>query len=167
MIIMMIMNGLWRAADQNAHRQEAINLIYFLHSKVGFRPLPRIGKFFVHVPRGQNRRADALANAAMDQKAAISRWDSVGLLEFMRRFQPNAQPGNDLLHVRFDGGFRTEEQIGGTGFCMELVNFTDRIQILQAGTVENCTDSYAVEAKASFHAVRAVVELLAKVMEPE
>ena len=164
-------NGVWRSASREDRRRTVVDLLFLLSSQVAFKPIPKLGKFFFHVPRAKNRRADRLANEAMDQRINLCSWEEGGVAEFRSCFR---QRENDqrILHVRFDGGFRAEAQIAGTGFCMELVQVDNnnvvqkRSQILAAGTFEMCADSYSAESRAAYLSVRAILQLLSKAFSP-
>ena len=101
---------------------------------------PFDAQFLHHVVRKFSRRADALANRALDS-GPDSRLYRRGFRDFFQDIA--AQVDDDIyIQARFDGPFRRKCGRSAIGVCIEYVKRNDSRHLFDLGAEVACSDAY-------------------------
>ena len=134
--------------------------------------------FFNHVPRSKNKRADQLANSALDAERSSETWFSEGSNRafqwFWDRSGGASAEGLDaprvVLQCWFDGAFRGSVRKGSFGVCLQLVGMRGkrvlfRETVCETSYLSEVFDSYQAERAGAIHAIKIVAKFASKVFE--
>ena len=119
-------------------------------------------ELFHHVVRKHNRRADALANTALD-KGEVHRWYKKGLISL---FECIAAGTDDFfIQGRFDGAYRRKRGRSAIGTSLENV-FSDGTSrpLFDLGLEVSSENSYEAELHAASRLVQETKHLYSKIL---
>ena len=151
-------NGNWCGKAPSEERSRIQESLRTLTATLGVKPLD--GHFFHYVPRELNRKADALANQALDYGPSQV-WHKPAIAELLKVIA-SSRPGV-YVQGRFDGAFRQGSQRGAVGGCLEVWIGNVAEDLLTFGLEVTCADSYQAEILAAGFLTEHSVQLFTKI----
>ena len=153
------LNGTWQSTAYSSKLSSIQTELWMLSRD--FHVTPYDYTFFHHVPRKYNRRADSLANRALD-KGDESKWYRKGLQEL---FTLLAQSGTSIyVQARFDGAYRRKTKRSSIGVSIELAKSEGPPRpLFDLGVEVFCENSYEAELLAAARTIRECTQLYTKI----
>ena len=158
-------DGTWVDDANRGILQTIIEETHSLGTVLAVHPRHNEMQYFHRVKRVHNKAADHLANNAMDNKQDTYEWSDAGLAQLLSYILHQT---DCFVHVRFDGGYRPEEQQARVAIRIQICQTRGKTaisqDILKMGIQIPPVDSYYSELRAAQTALNFTKRIYARML---